>query len=49
MKLVAQVTPHMQPNSSGTIIDRKLIETSEKYDWSFRPPTNMNLKFLESL
>jgi hypothetical protein len=49
MKLVARVTPHMQPNSSGKIIDRKLIETSEKHKWSSRPPTNMILNFMESL
>jgi hypothetical protein len=49
MKLVARVTPHMQPNSSGTIIDRKLIETSEKHKWSSRPPTNINHNFLKSL
>jgi hypothetical protein len=49
MKLVARVTPHMQPNSSGTIIDRKLIETSEKHKWSSRPPTNMIFNFMESL
>ena len=28
---------------------RKLIETSEKHNWSSRPPTNMNPNFLKSL
>ena len=28
---------------------RKLTETSEKHNWSSRPPTNMNHNFLESL
>ena len=28
---------------------RKLIETSEKHNWSFRPPTNMNHNFLKRL
>ena len=37
------------PNSSGTIIDRKLIGTSEKHNWSSRPATNMNYNFLKIL
>ena len=28
---------------------RKLIGTSEKHNWSSRPPTNMNHNFLKSL
>jgi hypothetical protein len=37
------------PNSSGTIINRKLIETLEKHNWSSRPPRNMTHNFLKSL
>ena len=30
-------------------MDRKLIGTSEKHNWSSRPPTNMNHNFLKIL
>ena len=49
MKIIAQVNRTCNPNSSGTIIDRKLIGTSEKHNWSSRPPTNMNHNFLKIL
>ena len=37
------------PNSSGTIIDRKLIGTSEKHNWSSGPPKIMTHNFLKVL
>ena len=46
MKIIAQPKLHMQPKQQWY---RKLIGTSEKHNWSSRPPTNMNHNFIEIL
>jgi len=43
-EIIAQAKLYMQPKQQGY---RKLIGTSEKHNWSSRPPTNMNHKFLK--
>ena len=45
-KIIAQAKLHMQPKQQWY---RKLIGTSEKHNWSSRPPTNMNYNFLKIL
>ena len=45
-KIIAQAKLHMQPQQQWY---RKLIGTSEKHNWSSRPPTNMNHNFFKNL
>ena len=45
-KIIAQAKLHMQPKQQWY---RKPIGTSEKYNWSSRPPTIMNHNFLKVL
>ena len=45
-KIIAQAKLHMQPKQEWY---KKLIGTSEKHNWSSRPPTNMNHNFLKIL
>ena len=45
-KIIAQAKLHMQPKQQWY---RKLIETSEKHNWSSRPPTIMSQNFLKNL
>ena len=46
IKIIAQVKLHMEPKQQWY---RKLIATSEKHNWSSRPPTIMNHNFLKIL
>ena len=43
-KIIAQARLHMQPKQQWY---RKLNGTSEKHNWSSRPPTIMNQNFLK--
>jgi len=45
-KIIAQPRLHMQPKQQWY---RKLIGTSEKHNWSSKPPTIMNHNFLKIL
>ena len=45
-KIIAQAKLHLQPKQPWY---RKLIGSSEKHNWSSRPPTNMNHNVLKIL
>ena len=45
-KIIAQVKLHIHPKQQWY---KKLIGTSEKHNWSSRPPTSMNNNFLKIL